>query len=240
LAPVEESLNWIWIVVVIAAIGAVSYFSYTRAKKRRAELATFAAQYRLQYSRTDPFGLTRLGFRLLSLGDGRGCENVVWGEWQGMPFKEADYWYYTESTDSKGRRSKSYRRFSIVLADIDAFLPGAVIARENLFTRMADHTGFRDIEFELEDFNRRFNVKATDREFAYKLVDARMMQWLLNAGKYGFEVFGGQILVYSGRHRPGELVPLIGTAKGFRDQIPRLVWSQYGIEPRNSTERSLP
>jgi hypothetical protein len=43
-----------------------------------------------------------------------------------------------------------------------------------------------------------------------------------------------------GRHRPGELVPLIGTAKGFRDQIPRLVWSQYGIEPRNSTERSLP
>ena len=28
--------------------------------------------------------------------------------------------------------------------------------------------------------------------------------------------------------KPLELVPLFGTAKGFHDHIPRLVWTEYG------------
>src|SRR5205823_26773 len=79
-------------------------------------------------------------------------------------------------------------------------------------------------EFESGEFNREFNVKSPDREFAYKLIDARMMRWLQGTeGAFGFEIAGPWVLVYSRRLQPMSLVPLFGTAKGFVDAIPRLV-----------------
>ena len=57
--------------------------------------------------------------------------------------------------------------------------PHLSIARENLFTRLADGIGLDDIAFELAEFNDAFTVKSRDRKFANDLVDQRMMRWLL-------------------------------------------------------------
>lgn len=219
----------IFFVVVVVLFGAAIWFAIYLKKKRRQALAAFAARFGLQYSAEDPFGLLEYGFRLFRLGEGRGCENVLWGDWHDMPIKEADYWYYTESTDSKGHRSKSYKHFSVVIIDVEATLPPVSIQKENVFTRMADHLGFRDLEFESEEFNRRFQVKGTDRQFAYKLVDARMIRWLLGTeGDVGFESSGSALLAFSRRRKPTELVELLGMAGTFRRHVPRLVWSEYG------------
>jgi hypothetical protein len=218
------------IVILIAGVVAAGiWLSYYLKKRRRDELGVFAKQYGLSYSQADPYDLLGYDFKLLRQGDGRGCENVLAGAWQGVPIKEADYWYYTESTDGEGHRTKSYKYFSVVIADVGCSTPYVSVAKESLFTRMADHMGFRDIDFESEDFNREFNVKSEDREFAFKLIDARMMQFLMDSGgKFGFEVRGPTVLTYCHRMRPPELVPLFGTAKGFNDHIPRLVWNEYG------------
>ena len=110
------------------------------------------------------------------------------------------------------------------------------IRRENLLSRMADHLGFHDIEFESEDFNRRFRVGSADREFAFKLVDDRMMAWLLSTdGSCSFEVNGPNLLVWCGRQKPAELIPLFGTAKAFVDHVPRLVWNEYATRQQAST-----
>jgi hypothetical protein len=222
------------IVIGIAAIiGVGIWFSYQRKKKRRLALAAFASQYGMQYSRVDPFGLLGYDFHLFKQGDGRGCENVISGQWQGLPLREADYWYYDETTDSQGHRSKSYHYFSVVIADLSCALPYVSMTKESIFTRMADHLGFRDIDFESEAFNREFNVKASDREFAFKLVDARMMQWMVaTGGRFGFEVQGPCVLVYCRRRKPADLLPLVGTAKEFSDHIPRLVLNEYGTSPQ--------
>ena len=53
------------------------------------------------------------------------------------------------------------------------------IDREGFFTRLADAIGLDDIEFELQEFNDAFNVKAKDRKFANDLIDQRMMRFLL-------------------------------------------------------------
>ncbi len=37
-----------------------------------------------------------------------------------------------------------------------------------------------DIRTESEEFNRRFEVRSSDRRFALAFVDARMMRWLLD------------------------------------------------------------
>jgi hypothetical protein len=218
--------------LILAVIGVAAAYGFHRKQKRREALALFALHHRFEFARSDPFGLVGYPFRLMTLGDGRGCENVMWGTWQDLTVKEADYWYYTESSDSDGRTSRSYHHFSIVIADIESILPHVVVGRESALSRFADHLGFRDIEFESEQFNRAFQVKGADREFAYRLIDARMMRWLLASdGRFGFEVLGNAVLVHGPPREPTELIPLLGTAKGFRDHIPRLVWSEYGEPP---------
>lgn len=218
------------LIVLVAVVAiAVAVASYLTKQKRRESLATFGLRRGMEFSHADPYGIDHLPFRLFGRGDGRGCENVLSGTWEGLAVREADYWYYDENTDSKGNSSRTYHRFSLVVADIDAHLPHVCLEQENLFTRISDHLGFRDVEFESEDFNGRFQVRTADREFAFKLIDARMMAWLLSTGKsYGFEVNGGHALVWSDRLSPERLVPLFMVTKGFVEQVPRLVWGEYG------------
>ena len=114
------------------------------------------------------------------------------------------------------------------MSPVDAACSHLTLGRENVFTRMGDHLGFRDIELESEEFNRAFTVRSPDRKFAVDFCDARMMEWLLAHGEgYGFEVVGDRLLATCKRLGPTELVPLLGSVKGFRDQIPRVVYSLY-------------
>ena len=228
-------------VVGAAIVVAIAWYAFARAKARREALFTFAATHGMEYSRDDPFSLTDYPFRLFSMGEGRGCENVVWGQWNGVSVTEADYWYYQESTDSDGHTSRSYSRFSVVLADLELAVPEISIRREGLLSRLADHLGFHDIEFESDEFNRRFQVKASDREFAYKLVDVRMMRWLLDGeAADDFEVVGAKLLVACDPLGPAELSWLFDRALSFRDHVPRLVWTEYGTGREADEERSAP
>jgi hypothetical protein len=232
-------------VLIMAVVGFVAYYAWQQKQKRREELFLFANQNHFQYSRSDPFGLVRsYGFRLFGMGDGRGCENVLTGEWQGIPVKEADYWYYTKSTDSNGNTTKHYNYFSVVVADLALAVPYVSVRKESLFSRLADHVGLRDVDFESEQFNREFNVKGPDTEFVFKLIDARMMQWLMSTGgEFGFEIEGSNLLTFCKRRKPSGLIPLLGATKFFNDHIPRLVWNEYGngagAKPEE-TERSTP
>lgn len=215
----------LFVIVAVAGI-AVSYYLK---QKRRNELALVARQLGLEFWPTDTQGCLGLPFHLLTKGDGRGVENVMWGNWQGMPLEEFDYWYYEESSDSRGGRSRTYYRFSCAVTEIEAACPALRVERENLLTSIADRIGLHDIEFESEEFNRGFNVKGDDRKFANDFIDARMMRWLLTTERgLGFEVAGRWLLCYGKRRAPVELVPLIGTLKGFREHVPRVVFELYG------------
>ena len=217
------------VILVAAVVVAGLWYSYYRKKQREQALATFAGQHGLEYSKSDPYGLLSHGFHLFRQGDGRGCEEVLAGTWQGLPVKEADYWYYTQSTDSEGRTSRSYKYFSVIIADLQAAMPYVSVSKESVFSRLADHLGFHDIDFESEQFNREFQVKSPDREFAFKLIDARMIQWLLSTGgTFGFEAQGPNVLVYCHRLKPVGLLPIFGAAKAFQDHVPNLVWTEYG------------
>jgi hypothetical protein len=213
--------------VVLAIVAA--YLSYYFKRKRREALALMARQLGMEYSPQDQVGCLNYPFALLAKGEGRGTENVVWGTWQGIHMTEFDYWYYEESTNSKGHRSRTYYRFSCAVTEIAAQCAHLSLDREGVLTRLADHLGLHDIEFESDDFNRRFNVKCSDRKFANDLVDSRMMQWLLGVdGTFQFEVSGTWVLCYSSRLRPVDLVPLLGSAKQFVGHVPHVVFELYG------------
>lgn len=225
------------VVVLIVAL----LVSYVLKLRRREGMARFATKHGFDYTTHAPPGLLAYGFPLFFKGDGRGAENGVVGHWKGMPFKAADFWYYTESTDSKGNRSKNYSRFSVAVIELEAWLPDIAIHRENVFTLLGDRLGLKDIDFESEEFNRAFQVKAKDRKFAFELVDPRMMQWLLSCDRrFGFEIHGKGVLIYSKPLKPTEMLPLVATLKEFRERVPRLVWTNYGTASASGTGAGAP
>ena len=220
------------VLVVFGLVIAVIVLAFHFKKQRRQAIATFALKNGLSYTQHDPYNLPgTYDFNLFSMGDGRGAENLMTGQWKDRRIIEADYWYYTESTDSDGSSSRSYSRFQVALFPIGAYLPKVQVVGETFFTRIADHIGLEDINFESEEFNRIFNVKSTDREFAFKLIDARMMQWLLYLGKrFSLETSGSDLLVYCGQSKPEEIPLLLDAADQTIDRIPRLVWEDYQVK----------
>jgi hypothetical protein len=218
------------LVLGVTAVGLVAYLSYLSTKKRRLGFQAMARQLGMDYSLQDPFGLLGYPFALFQKGDGRGIENVLSGSWQEIETRAFDYWYYEESTDSNGHRSRSYYRFDCAIVPIQAACPALSIDHETFLTRLADALSFHDIEFEDETFNKAFNVRANDPKFANDLVDARMMTWLLaHAGDLAFEVVGNRVLVAGPKIQPTEIVQVIGTAKAFIDQVPKVVFSLYPV-----------
>lgn len=214
--------------VGLVVVAGLAWYQFRRKLERQRDLRSLASGQGLDFSIEDPFDTPGEPFSLFREGDGRGVENVMWGFWQGLEFRAFDYWYYDESSDSNGHRSKSYYRFDCLLTTVDALCPQLQISEENVFTRLADALSFRDIEFESEEFNRRFTVKGPDERFATAFCDARMMTWLLRHGEgYAFEVLGNRLLCYRKLAAPAEMVHLLGTAKTFREQIPAVVSSLY-------------
>ena len=223
----NDAFPFVFVLFVLGVIGA-AVWQYQAKKKRLEGFHVLARQLGLSYTFHDPFDNLSEPFELFRRGDGRGVEHVLSGEWQAMPLRAFDYWYYDETTDSKGHTSRSYHRFSCALTPIDAACFRASIEPENVFTRLADALTFRDIEFESEAFNRTWNVKSDDAAFAHTLVDARMIEWLLASGRpYAFEIVGDRVLVVHRRLDPMAFVSLLGVAKGFRDRIPQVVFDLY-------------
>ena len=216
------------IVLVLVVAGGVAYLSWYLKQRRITSLAAAATQLGLSFSAEDGFGTLSEPFRLLQRGDGRGVENVMWGTWQGTDLRQFDYWYYDESTDGQGHRSRTYHRFNCVITPVAAACAHLTIDHENVLTRLADALTFHDIQFESEDFNRAYDVKCSEPKFANDFVDARMVAWLLAHGDgYAFEACGGDLLVAHRRLGPTELTPLLGTAQGFAQAIPKVVFELY-------------
>ena len=216
----------------LVILGGAAYLSYLSKKKRREAFATMARQLGLSYSAEDPLGTLAEPFSLFEKGDGRGVENVMWGTWQGIDLRAFDYWYYEESTDGKGSRSRTYYRFDCSIVPIDAACVRLIISHENVLTRLAGAMSFHDIQFESEAFNKAYNVKSADKKFANDLIDARMMDWLLKDGAgFSFEIVGDEVLCYGKKIAPADFVPLLGTAKAFLDHVPSVVHSLYPKSP---------
>jgi hypothetical protein len=143
------------IVVGVCGVVAVAFIRGSRGRReRRLVLAGFAPQYGMQYSEDDPYGLPGHDFRLLHAGNRRGCQNVLSGQWQDLPVKEADYWYGTGNSFS----DKGYRRdFSIVIAELAATMPNisvvpyVLLGEKAQFTRHVGRRGAHGISFGSED-----------------------------------------------------------------------------------------
>ena len=166
-------------VVLIVAIAAV--FGTIAARKRREALFELATRLNLNFDAGQDDGIPgRFGFlKQLDQGDNRYATNVISGTYRQYNVLAFDYHYQTYSTDSKGHRTTQHHWFSFFILTLPAVFPELTIRRENFFTRVAEVFGYQDINFESAEFSKTFNVRSSDKKFAYDVCNAQMMEYLL-------------------------------------------------------------
>ena len=207
----------------VLLVALIAYLAYAMQRARRQGFQQMAAQLNLSYSRQDQLGVLGYPFTLFSRGDSRKLENVISGSWQEVDVIAFDYRY----TEGSGKSQTDYL-FDCAIVPIEADSPRLLIEHENLLTSLAGALSFHDQQFESDAFNKEFRVHCDVPKFANDVLDARMMQWLLDNGSgCFFEVVGDRVLLAGPRIEPAELLWLLGVARGFTQHVPKVVSSLY-------------
>lgn len=215
------------VIALVLCVGGSLLVSRFLKASRRAAVEREARRLGLSFSRRDPFRVLDSDFHPFlhfgKLPGTQGVENVVWGERAGREVRAFEYWRPAEDEPI---------RYSCAMVRIPDAWPSLLVRRHGPLDVARNAAGLGGQEFELETFNRLFEVRADDRRLASAVVDQRMMVWLLESDPaLGFQLQHGWLLAWMPRMPPRELERVLATVEGFHERIPRAVWSLYGDGP---------
>jgi hypothetical protein len=213
-------------ILIAAAVIAIVVWSWLAEKRRREALAAIAASNGLEFSVQDPFDLPTYlaGIRAFNVGHSREASNVIHGEWRGRQVIAFDYRYTTGSG-----KNRTTHHLSACLQPVGLRVPNLVIRHETFFDKLAGFVGFEDINFESDEFSRRFHVQSDDRKFAYDVCNPQMMSWLLaNAGSFSVELVDSSLVLTTGSQwSPDDFHNALCFSARFFELIPEFVWKGY-------------
>ena len=66
--------------------------------------------------------------------------------------------------------------------------PEVTIAKEGIFSKIAQGFGYDDIDFESAEFSGKFCVRSADKKFAYDVCNAQMIEFLLDNSDLNIEI----------------------------------------------------
>lgn len=204
-------------------VGGIALVTLYRKFSRRSAVEREARRLGLSFSRRDPFRVLDADFhpflRFGKLPGTQRVENVVWGVRDGREVRAFDY----------RRPAEDEIRYSCAMVRIPDGWPSLLVRRHGPLDVARNAAGLQRIEFELDEFNRRFEVRSDDRRLASAVIDQRMIGWLLESDPaLGFQLQEGWVLAWMPQLPPDELERTLTTVEGFHERIPRAVWSLYG------------
>lgn len=227
----EGALVLLLALVVAAAVAVAG----RRAQQRRSEqllLLTTARGW--GYARRDDslLGLLRADFPLFRAGTGgRRCENVVYATTPaGAPCTMFDYRYQVRGRSGGKATTSRTVRHAVAFTRLPAWLPELRVAPETLASRVASAVGFRDVEVESDEFNRRFRVTAASRSHAFDVLHPRCIEFLLGQRYQTWEIAGDRLVVTArGRWEEGDHDRVLAAVEEFVALVPGYVWSRRGL-----------
>jgi hypothetical protein len=213
-------------IFALVIVGAI--YGLIAAKRRREEMRAWAS------ARGMAFDPSRRGiessypnFKCLRQGSGRYAHNMMNGQWQGRRFLGFDYHYETHSTDSKGHTQTNHHHFSAVILGSDVPLEPLFIRPEGFFDKITEFFGIDDIDFESAEFSRKFYVKASDRRWAFDVIHARTMEFLLAQPRFSIEFDRNSVIAWrSSRFSLAEFEQAAEVVRGILDLLPDYVVKQ--------------
>lgn len=133
------------------------------------------------------------------------------GSWQGREYQLFDF---------PSRLSATHSFISCVATSIDADMPLINIRPRGL--SMGGEGP--EVGLESDRFEQRHAVTSLDSRAASALVDARVMQWLLNSdGAWAFDVQGGRVLAWTAQPKRISMQARLTILASFVDEMPRVV-----------------
>lgn len=159
------------------------------------------------------------GFDPFGRGHSKKASHLLTGprgeaEWQCF-----DYRFTTGS--GKHRRTHTY---GIVAARVPWVFAGLEIRPEGVLDRLGAVVGWKDIQFESEQFNRAYFVTSPDPEQAYAILHPEALEMLLQNSPRNWQFRGDMVvLAKQGVHSPEETLRAVADVEGFLGLLPAYV-----------------
>lgn len=224
-----ESAGIVLIIILVICVVAVgAYFSHKAKAARREAMAALAAQLNMSFdpSERSDFDSYYRHFELFRRGHTKRAYNTLAGTFDvsGRPFRAfmGDYRYSVTTSNGKSTQTTTYRVSYIILHAPYEGLPSLFIRPEGFMDKIKGALGFDDIDFESEEFSRKFYVKSSDKRFAYDVIHPRMMEFLMAGRGPVLDMAQGAICLVDGtRHwDPGEYKNKLAYLQQFFDLWP--------------------
>jgi hypothetical protein len=180
------------------------------------------------------------GFTPFGQGHTRYAFNVMTGEHEGTHFELFDYHYaITKNSGKNTSTTHYYHKICTLTMPIPS--PGLTIQREHIGHKILGAVGAGDINFESDEFSRRYWVKSKDRRFAYDVIDARTMEFLLDNPGWHWQWNGNTLLLHKqGKLGPHKASKMLRTAHRFKELLPRHLLAENMATTRDTATESPP
>ena len=195
------------VMLLIAVAGAAIWFGWKAEQQRREALAALARRRGWRFDPDKNAGHDEFygHFEIFARGHSRAAYNTLVGDVElfghRVPMQTGDYLYKVTTSNGKSTTTHTYR-FSYLIVHLPfPELPSLRIRREHLFDKLAGAFGFDDIDFESEEFSRRYHVKSTDKRFAYDVLHPRMMEFVMAVEPEALDIEHERCCLSDGRTR---------------------------------------
>ena len=235
--PASGSTTSFMPVVVIAGIVLVAvfgYIGYALEKKRREEMSALAEELGLTFdpnadsSHDDRYAQ----FDIFRRGHSRVAKNTLTGTIELFDrtcrLVTGDFRYKVTSGSGKNRSTRTYN-FSYLIVHPPWDTPPLLIRPEGVWDKIKGAVGFDDIDFESDEFSRKFYVQSSDRKFAYDMLHPRMMEFLLEHPTATIDIENGALCLSNGLERwtPDRFRSAIVFVHQFCERWPRHLVKEF-------------
>ena len=222
------------IVLGVLLVGVMAYFGHLQEKKRREDLTALADKhgFRFDPSHDSSHDDEYAQFEIFRRGHSRVAKNTLTGTVElferSCRLVMGDFRYKITSGSGKNRRTTTYN-FSYLIVHPPWHTPPLLIRPEGVWDKLKGAFGFDDIDFESDEFSRKFYVQSSDRKFAYDVLHPRMMEFLLQNSPPMIDIEGGALCLSGGRRRwePDRFEGAIDTVRRFCELWPRHLVKEF-------------
>jgi hypothetical protein len=214
--------------VALLAFGTIAAVRRHRRDHRQRALLILCRRAGVRFSVLDPFDDTMfLPFRLFGRGDVRAAENVIWDGRDDGTVRVFDYRF--EERDDRG---VGVKHLTCALVPLPFGVPPIAVLPRGWTDVSREPTPMQSVTLELDEFNRRFDVRTADPRAAVAFLDQRMMDALMRSPlRVAIHVHEDRMLLVAPTLEPGEMLLLLEVGHELAARVPRVIASLYPPRP---------
>lgn len=171
-------------------------------------------------------------FQPFGSGHSPEVENLMLRRVEGADWYLFDYSYKVTTSNGKTTTTTTYPN-GVGAVRLPVLLPTLSLSQETFSKKLGKLFGATDVQFESDEFNRRYVVSCSDRKAAFDLLHPRMIDWLLGMPIMTWQMAGPFLMVYVPEETSAQgFDTILSALEGFVAQLPGYVRQDRGFRPQ--------